>query len=585
MEKNLYLKIDDDVARAVNKISKERATEITLILPKESWVLADLINLKLLKKHTDALGKRVSILTMDKEGQKLAREVGFELKNTDVLRHPGVSMDVITRKPRQPAWQALYPKKSTSREAKVEKVAPELKAPEIAPVVMPDPVQEQPAPIIEQQPLYQQAAAEVPDVGPVVAAPAVVQEIKREAKLIPKKLTRKQDNYLPRKPSYKRGLAFLFTSILIAAVVLGTVILPQADITVFAHSQPIARDMQVALDQNAKSADTKNLVLPAKVFEDKSQSISQVFPSTGTLNVGIAARGAVQIYNFTGKTLKFGAGTTKFTVGKKTYHLEKDATGIKATKKFQNGDVDPKSLTPEVNIIADQPGDDYNFPGGTRLEVQNDILGSVPELIYAQSNKPIAGGVSRYTNIVSQEDLDKASKNLSDTILNRTKAKILQEQGLTLIDSGANVAVAGIGFDKKAGDTTLNFTGTITASVKALVFNMEDLQKMVRERVSLTLDNGKYLAGDQDLNFKIDFKNVDLNLGTGLLTVSYSGKVISDIDDKEIGSKIRGKSPSDVKEILLSNPDIDGVELTLKPFWVTKVPNLFGKVHVNVEVK
>ncbi len=597
MEKNLYLNIDDDVTRAANKISRERAADVTLILPKESWLFANLANLKLLKKHTDALGKNISILTNDQAGQKLAEEVGFSLKSMDVLRRSGNSMDVISRKQRQPAWQEMYPKKAEPA-VMVPAAAPYV-PPVPEPVYAPQPVSEEPGDYSYTPQVMPEISLQAPVAEPVAAAvvaePVIEQAFERpvqtvvEAKPVPKLIPKRQnlepEEYIPKKPSYKKGLIFLFVSIVLAALVIGTMILPQADLIVYAHGQPITRDMQIVLDQNVKEPNTKDLVLPAKISES-NQSITKQFTSTGLQNVGIVAKGTMQIYNFTGKTLKLGAKTTKISVGKKTYHLEKDISGIKPTKKFKNGtDVDPASLTPEVAIIADQAGDDYNFPGGTRLEIDNDILGANPDVLYAQSTKPIEGGVSRYTNIISQGDLDTATKLLNQAALDSAKQAAMTKDGSTLLDAGTSMQVKNIFFDKKVGDTAINFNGTITATVKGLAFKTADVTKMVRERVVLTLDKGKYLADDQDVNFKIEFKSADLNLGTGIINVNYNGKVISNVDSTDIESKVRGKSPSEVKEILLSNPDIDGVDLTLKPFWVTSVPHLFGKVFVHTQAK
>ena len=81
MVKSIYLNLEDDVAHITAKLRRETAPELVLVVPKKSQLFSDSINLRLLKKQADLLGKKVSIMTMDEMGQAYAKEAGFTLKH------------------------------------------------------------------------------------------------------------------------------------------------------------------------------------------------------------------------------------------------------------------------------------------------------------------------------------------------------------------------------------------------------------------------------------------------------------------------------------------------------------------------
>src|SRR3990167_6766132 len=80
MIRSIYLNLEDDIPKITARLKRERADEVVLVFPKKSFIFSDSINLRLLKKQVDLLGKKVHILTMDEMGQAYAKEAGFNLK-------------------------------------------------------------------------------------------------------------------------------------------------------------------------------------------------------------------------------------------------------------------------------------------------------------------------------------------------------------------------------------------------------------------------------------------------------------------------------------------------------------------------
>ena len=80
MVPSIYINLDDDVSKIVDRVKKEHSPEMVLVCPKRCFLFNDSINLRLLKKQTDLIKKTVHILTMDERGQTYAKEAGFNLK-------------------------------------------------------------------------------------------------------------------------------------------------------------------------------------------------------------------------------------------------------------------------------------------------------------------------------------------------------------------------------------------------------------------------------------------------------------------------------------------------------------------------
>jgi len=138
MVKSIYLNLEDDVAHISAKLKRALGDELVLVVPKKSQLFSDSINLRLLKKQADLLGKKVAIMTMDEAGQMYAKEAGFALKHLaksvgtkrpdDIRKAPRRVEPVSTSTPstprpgrccsptpRRPRWMPSSPRRQRAR--------------------------------------------------------------------------------------------------------------------------------------------------------------------------------------------------------------------------------------------------------------------------------------------------------------------------------------------------------------------------------------------------------------------------------------------------------------------------------------
>src|ERR1051326_1242678 len=353
---SIYINLEDDVSKVVERIKRQHASELVLVCPKKCQLFADSINLRLLKKQTDLLGKEVFILTMDEKGQLYAREAGFGLKFLPKGHaRPGIS-DIKPSKPHgapvhhQPKANPITTTLGSLKHAADLILKP---SPQEAPVKAHN--TSKPAMVTKKAGVHK----------PILPKVAVTESyFPPDLETVYEK--KKQKNYL------QKVITGLVALSLVVILLVVFVVLPKATVAVYPKTEPLTRDMEVSAGTKVTAPDPDRLLLPATKISETLE-VSNKFQSQGKKEVGNKAAGTVQIYNFTKQPLNLKAGTTVLTVGNKNYLLVSDITGLKVTgySDPKTKEVDPNTLAAPVQVVAEQGGESYNLPAGVRMEITN----------------------------------------------------------------------------------------------------------------------------------------------------------------------------------------------------------------------
>lgn len=537
MLKTVYISLEDDIEKITTRLKREKSDEIVLVCPKRSFLFSDSINLKLLKKQIDLLGKQVSILTMDERGQAYAKEAGFKLKFLPKSsRKPGFSdvrspMVVTAAEPVKPASGG----KETVRKIKklVKNIVP---------------------------------AAVEPDV-------AVTENIYSD-------ISAGSDTFnlhagmRSRSRFYNRSVLSFIGAALIIIFLLVVVILPKGDVVVYARSEPAARDIEISVSTKIDKADTDKLIVPGTLV-DRTLEIRDKFQAAGKRDVGNKAEGKIAIYNLTGKPLNLKASTTTLTLGNATYYLKTDQS-VKVSRE------DGSAAVNVADIIAEQGGESYNLPAGTRLEIANQVFGSQPQVLYAKTSAPVVGGTSRFISLISQDDIKNAGVTLTQNIIKQASAE-LAAKNLIMPEGAYTTNVVEFSTDKPAGTETPTFEGYENLHFTGIAFDKEALSNLVRDRISKTLGGDKKLqdASQDTLEYKV--KSTDFAAQIMTVSVHYQSQVLSNVDLGDLKSQIAGKTKQEASEILLSKPEISRVDITLSPAWQQSLPRISPKIHLEIK--
>lgn len=388
-------------------------------------------------------------------------------------------------------------------------------------------------------------------------------------------------------PKPKRAWPKVAAGIVILALpaiyFLGFYVLPEARIEVAARTESVARDFEIRVDLKEESPNFAEAAVPGKILEEELTD-TKTYPSTGSKNIGQKASGFVSIYNFSKSTLILKAETTALQSGGREYFFTQDVSGIRPTALIglEDQEVDLSSLVPPVPVVAAAAGQEYNLPKNARLEISNEAFGQNPKTLYATVAEDISGGTTKEVKIVSENDLNSAYQSLSNELIAIAKQNLLANHGATALDNAMEADVLEPSASVLPGTEASEFQVSVKVRVRAFVFSQEDVKGIVTERIKRLLPENKILEEGENSGFSAEFANVSLKEGLGILVARYEGRIVYQVDREGLLDKVKGKNVEEIKEILLSRPEIESAKIKFYPFWVKKAPKFAGKISLEV---
>lgn len=577
---SVYIDLEDDVAKVVARVKREKSPELVLVCPKRCQLFSDSINLRLLKKQTDLLKKQIFILTMDERGQVFAKEAGFELKYLSKSRAGFSTVSDIQIQPKA-APETEFQEEGKGALSKTVKNLGDF----VSGLVSKKPSDEEKIEV-ETKTVFDDQFNGAPGAKhPSFKKPHVQIvnpfDFRTDKKRIKDKSLSGEGNII-KKSAYGKILTLSLALALIIVLSLVLFVLPSADVIIYAKYEPVTRDFDISLDNSIKEIDVQRLIIPATKVED-TVTLKSKFKSQGKKDVGNKATGSVRIYNFTGQTLNLRTETTSLTGGSATYRLAEDAMQIKPTK-YKNAqlkEIDLSSLNEPFEIMAVNGGEDSNLPAGVRLEITNQVFGSRPQVLYAKTETPISGGTSRFLSVISKDDLTNAQAQLGNQALEQIQAK-LAGQSMQFSENSYRMEALEFSSNMPVDTETPSFEAGLTAKITGLAFSQNDLKNLVVERISQTLAQNRYLKTQNDFKLQYKIRNLDLSLPTGALTVHFEGKAVNKINLDGLPAKLVGKSKTQAGELLQSMAEVEKAEITLAPSWQTNFPWFVKKIKLNV---
>lgn len=589
MTKTLYLNLEDDVAKIAAKLKREKGADVVLVIPKGSYIFSDSINMRLLKKQVDMLAKNVSILTMDEKGQNFAQEAGFALKHLPKTNRSQSFSDIRFRSSPVPETMAVSETPNYIADDFVEHAVPtkptnRTRSIEPEKIATPRPKKPASKKVIEftgktKAPHIKTGSGNFAQQTFKSHTPlsSIFEEEKVESKdniFLPPN-SKLMDAPRPRR-SYRGFVIGFVATALIVVLLLVLVILPSANITVFAKSQTVARDIDVIADTKIQTPDSQKLTVPATAVQE-SQTIAGTFQTNGKKELGSKAEGRVALYNLTGSPLALKASTTTLTIGSKSYTFKSDQMNVKA---LTSPSADTNATL--ADIVASDGGESFNVPAGTRMEITNVAFGSKPQKLYAKTVTQVIGGNSRFVSSISKDDLTNAQNSLIKKVVDGINAN-LASANVKLVDGAYDIGTPTFTTDKPEGTETQSFTAQLQVTITGLAFDETALKNMVRSRLLVSLGAEKTLQDLEKDTVIYQIKNLDPTNGVMQLALHYESQSKPNIEESILKNKLAGKSKQEASELILSNPDVDHVEMVVQPTWATSLPRFTGKIHLEVK--
>jgi hypothetical protein len=248
-------------------------------------------------------------------------------------------------------------------------------------------------------------------------------------------------------------------------------------------------------------------------------------------------------------------------------------------------EIDQSSLIDPVPIVAEGAGEDYNLPPNSRFEIYNEVFGHQPDVLYAINANPISGGTNKEVKIVSAADIERARADLKLKIGEQVRKSLAEAAAadVKLLDNAFTVAVKEEKISRQINEEAESFELAQKAEVIALAFSEQDVRDLIVERIVRLLPQNKYLLPAEQQNLTEQFVSLDFGGGVGTLRAHFESAVRYQINVDFLTQTLPGKTASQVKEILLSRPEISDVSVSFSPFWVKSVPKFGNKIDFKIQ--
>lgn len=526
----VYVDNDDEIASITDKVQSSKEKIVALVLPKRCTVLQSSINMKILFKVANDTGKQVVLITSEAGLLPLAGMAGLYVAKT------------LQSKPLIPG----APDAADAAESVVEVDEAE--------------------PEIDESKSIGELADDTPiDLGdePVTEDEAKKEDTKKDKKLA-----------VPNFDSFRTKL-FIGIGVILALVaiwVMATIVLPKADVLVKIQYKSVPVSINGIGSPQATTTDTATNTVPSQTKNiDKTET--KKFQATGEKNVGTKATGKVALsvpcsaVSDTPPTIPAGTGVS---TGSLTYITQESVNVSTLT-------LSPCKFTGFVNVLAQNPGDQYNISSGRSFTVAgySSVTGS--------NSAGMSGGTNKNVKVVSQGDCDVAKSELlatSDDIYKTQLSEELVQAGMTPLTDTFSANPGAVTCSPGVNEEATEATATVQLKFSMSGVSTEGMNQLIAAQVDSQINKDNeiiYENGIKTGKFTITAKKAN-----GTINFTYNGDAKTGVkqDTQVIADAIAGKKFGESMTILRALPGVSDAEINYSPFWVKKTPN--NKSHITV---
>jgi hypothetical protein len=201
-------------------------------------------------------------------------------------------------------------------------------------------------------------------------------------------------------------------------------------------------------------------------------SLSQEFPATGVGSKDEKAKGIIRVYNNYSQVAQVFVTKTRF--------LSHEGKQFRTQEKITI----PGMGWVDVEVIADQPGKEYNI-GPSTFSIPGLAGTAGYTSFYGKSSSPMTGGRETEAVIVDKQDLEKAKETLTQNIFVQGKNDLDNKFGADfgIFKETIKQEIIEFSSSAKAGQEIDFFTGRIKIESKAFGFRKTDLADFAKEYI------------------------------------------------------------------------------------------------------
>ena len=580
-KETLYVDVDDEITAIIDKVTTAKSKVVALVLPKRCPVLQSVVNMKLLKRTADRLGKNLVLVTSEAGLMPLAGATGLHVASTPSSKPsiPDAPTSVDSDGPEEIEGPLSVVDGNAPEDDDFDtKAAAGTAVGELAAAGTG-------AKAAKEQDIDESIDMNDPeDVADKSAEDA--NTMKAVAKKTPK-VKKDKSLHVPNFDTFRKKLfiGVLVLILLIALWIVAFKVLPKATVNIGTDSSTIPTNLTLSLDTTANSLNTSSYTVPA-VSQSQQKTATATVPATGQQNNGQKASGQVTLAltdcNSSTVTIPTGSGLTS---GSLTYITQGSVT----LQSVQVGhSCNPSAFSnlysATVTVEALNGGSNYNIPNGSGFTVPSSVSGASD--VSGQASSTISGGTDNITTIVQQSDITNATNKIASANTSTVKQEIeqsLEAKGLQPVPVTFLTGTPQVSSSVQAGTAASNVTVTSETSYSMLGVNATDLKTLVDSNVNSRIDKGKQVILSDGVS---SAQFAEANPGTATsATVAMTTKSLAgpQINTNSLKSQLVGMKSQDVQSYLKQTPGVTNVSVKYSPFWVDAIPKNAKKVTITVE--
>lgn len=551
----IYIDVDDEITSIVEKVQDSKSKIVALVLPKRAVVLQSIVNMKLLKRTSDEVNKRVVLITSEAGLLPLAGAVGvYTAKN--LQSKPEIPPAPESGSPDDEVLESEdEDDKGVDKAAAVGALAGAGAA---------------------------KAASKGDDYNDVFEQPgesnsSSSKSSKSESKeKKPKKPKSKKDKK-DKVPNFDKfrlkvilGVAGVF--LLLFLSYLAFFVAPKATVVITTETSDVNTTINFTASLTADELNVEEQIVPAKQATE-AYNASETAPATGKKDLGTKATGSVRLaiacsdVDGTPPTVPAGTGVS---TGGQTFLVQSDTS--LTTPSFSGG----CQFFSTAGVSAAENGEQYNIGAGKTFTVAGFSK------VSGTNSDAFSGGTTKMATVVSQQDVDTAKAKIPDNSeeIKAQLQKDLEDDGFFALKETFAVKEAPSavtpGVDQEAEQVTVSIELTYTM----LGVNRDDLNTLVKADVEEEANEKSLQVQDdgvEDGVFRITTGGDENNIPVSAqLQVALGPK----IDTDQLKQEIAGKKKGDVNNIVTAIRGVKEVDVSYSPFWVSTAPKNVDKISI-----
>lgn len=526
MERIIYLEPDEEITSVLDKLKNASEKSLIIVVPKGAPLIQSLVNLKLLSKRANELGKEIALVTSDKTGRNLASLVGFSVYS-DIKDKSKIKPTT----PAAPSFPDVVIKTYTPYTERVDEPKPSPK---------------------EEMPVRQPSIPKKPLRRPVVRFPAL------------------------RFPSIPIAfwLSLLFGMALV--FVIFYFLLSKAVVTLQLKTEDFAQETELTI-KNGAQLDVNSRVIPGELKELEKEGSKKKL-ATGKKNIGGKASGIVVITN----NFKNPDGSgTPFSLKAQTQIKDKKTGKIFLTNSYvtvpaltyscdvAKGVCEPRPGTASVKVTASEPGESYNIGPS-----QFSIPGLETNAVFASSSESMVGGYDKFVSVVSDEDINKAKEEVAKELYEKAKEELKNKlaKGQKFLEGAVNQEIIDSSSSVKSGTQVSEFEMKVKVKISTLVVFEKDYKELLSKFLESTLPSDKTLVSTSSDTISLALISYDATTQSMRVKAKIKTKIAPKINENKLKEAIAKKPTSEAVEYLKSLHEIENAQIKLWPVWSKKMP-------------